>query len=118
MRDLNDDFIRANIDGEILPQIEAGLDNERSVQFYPFRASRPGVYKFVLDLDLSRNHGQLAGRHCLLQINAVVDRDARLQMGDVDKSRAQIFADAFEFAGSLFRGAGRPAFPAAEKYRE
>src|SRR6266487_1322569 len=39
VRSPDDDFIRSNIDGQILSQIESGFNSECSVQLYPLRAA-------------------------------------------------------------------------------
>src|SRR5947207_11226450 len=59
------------------------------MQLYPLRAPNPGMQEFVFHFDASRQHDQFAHRRGLLHIDAVVDRDARLQVRDIDESRAQ-----------------------------
>src|SRR6266487_2548433 len=62
----------------------------------------------------SRENHQLAHRCCLFHVDAVVDRDARLQVRDIDESRTQIFAEAFELGGALCGGTCWPGFNAQE----
>ena len=91
MRQLHDDFIRANIDREALPQIEPGFGNECTMQFHAFGAARPRVEQFVFDFDAARQDDEFADWRRLFHVNAIIDRDAWLQMRDVDESSAQIF---------------------------
>src|SRR5438046_1826326 len=51
-RKLNNDFIGANVDGQALPQIEAGFDRKRSMELDAFGASGPRMRQLVLNLDL------------------------------------------------------------------
>jgi hypothetical protein len=62
----------------------------------------------------SRENHQLGHRCCLFHVDAVVDRDARLQVRDIDESRTQIFAEAFELGGALCGGTCWPGFNAQE----
>ena len=87
VRKLDDDFIRPNIDGQVTAQIEAGFDRERAVQLYALRTSRPGMQQLVLDFHPAGENNEFARGSGLFQIDAIVDRDARLQMRDVDESR-------------------------------
>ena len=103
------DFIRAQIHGDVLLQIETGFGRERAVQFYPLRAPGPGVEQFVFDFDLSRENRELGCGGRFLQVDAVVDRDARLQVRDFHKRIAHVAADAFKFRGALFCRARGPA---------
>ena len=68
--------------------------------------------EFVLHFDAPREHNQLANRRGLFQVHAVVDRDARLQMGDIDKSSAQISSEPFKFRAALPCRPRRPRFQA------
>src|SRR6478735_9598351 len=49
-------------DTEFLAQIESRLRRIGSMQTQPFRAPGPGVKKFVLDFEFSRNQRQLSDR--------------------------------------------------------
>ena len=51
MRELNDDLAWANIDREVLPQIEPGVNVKCAMQLYPLGAAHPGMQEFVFDLD-------------------------------------------------------------------
>ncbi len=66
----------------------------------------------MFDFDTSGQDDQLAYWRGLLEIDAVVDRDPRLQMRDIDERSAQIFAKPLEFARALPSGARRPALQA------
>src|SRR5206468_4341489 len=85
---LNNDLLRPKIDREVLLQIKAGFGIECAMQFHALRAANPGMEQFVFDFDAPRQDDQLAYGRGLFHIHAVVDGDARLQMGDVDKSSA------------------------------
>ena len=41
----------------------------------------------MLDFDPAGQNHEFARRYALFQINTIINRDARLQMRDVDKSR-------------------------------
>lgn len=109
MRKLHKNFIGPYIDGEVLPQIESGFDCESAMHLDPLGTSRPGVREFMFHFDAARKNGQFARRGGLLEINAIVDRDARLQMRDVDENSPQIFAEPLQFSGALVRAPGRPS---------
>lgn len=114
VRQLHDDFIGADIDAEILLEIEAGFGGEGAVQFDSLRASRPCVGQLVFDFDPARQNSQLSDGCRLLQVNAVVDRNARLQVCDVDECRAYPPGNFLQFARGLFGRAHRPGFNAPE----
>src|SRR5260370_20047950 len=92
------DFVRVQINRKTLAQIEASLHQKRTVQFHALGASRPRALKFVFDFHPPRQDRQLGRRRCLFQIYPVVNDDTRLQMADVNKSRAQIFSEALEIS--------------------
>src|SRR5260370_22935897 len=83
------DFVRVQINRKTLAQIEASLHQKRTVQFHALGASRPRALKFVFDFHLPGQDRQLSRRRCLFQIYPVVNDDTRLQMRDVNESRAQ-----------------------------
>ena len=64
----------------------------------------------MFHFDLAGEDGEFARGYCLLQVDAIVDRDARLEMRDVDKGRAQILSQPLEFGRALMRASGRPTF--------
>jgi hypothetical protein len=106
---LDDDFIRPDIDGQVMAQIETGFDRERAVQLYALRASRPGMQQLVFDFHPAGENDEFARGRGLFQVNAIVDRDARLQMRDVDESRAHVPAQFLQPSGAL---GGRSRGPA------
>ena len=106
---LDDDFIRPDIDGQVMAQIETGFDRERAVQLYALRASRPGMQQLVFDFHPAGENDEFARGRGLFQINAIVDRDTRLQMRDVDESRAHVPAQFLQPSGAL---GGRSRGPA------
>src|SRR5438876_11876789 len=45
--ELNNDFLRANIDREVLLEIETSLGDECAMQFHALRAANPGMKKLM-----------------------------------------------------------------------
>src|SRR6202030_1837390 len=111
VRKLDDDFIRPDIDGQVTAQIETGFDRERAVQLSALRTSRPGMQQLVLDFNPAGENNEFVRGSGLFQINATVDRDARLQMCDVDESRPHVPAQFFQPSGAL---RGRSRWPALD----
>ena len=115
MRQFHHDFVFAHIDGEIFAEIEAGFDVEGAVQFDPLRAAGPSVHEFVFDFRLARENGEFGDGAGLLEIDAVVNRDARLQLREFDKGVARFAAEAFEFRAAGAGVAQRARFRCARK---
>src|SRR5438477_8535026 len=88
MRQFHDNFTRTDVDSQVLSQIEASFDGKRAVKFYALGASGPGMQQLMLHFDSAGKNHEFARGNALLQINAIIDCDARLQMRDVDKSRS------------------------------
>jgi hypothetical protein len=116
------DFIRSDIDREVLSQVEAGFNGERSVKFHTLGTSCPRVLKFMVDFDAPRHNRQFARWRGLFQVDAIVDGNPGLQMGDVDEGGAQIFANSFHLTNALMRGPHGPGVSAieneADQYRD
>jgi len=106
------DFVGPQIDGHVLLQIEACLRRESGVQFYALGAARPGVLKFLFHLDLPRTNGELRRRGRFLQINSIIHRHPRLELGHFSQSVPNIATDPFQFGCGLFRGPARPRLEA------
>ena len=85
-----------HLDGEILFQIETGFDLERAVQLDAFGAARPGVHHLVLDLDPALHDRELGDRGRLLEINPVVNGDARLKVRQPNERFARIASHFFQ----------------------
>ena len=85
-----------------------------AVELDPFRAARPGVEEFVFDFDLARKNRELRGRGRFLQVNAIVDRDARLQLRHFHQGIAHVAAEAFQLGRALPRGPRGPGLQAVE----
>src|SRR5258707_1206487 len=68
----------------------------------------------MFHFDLAGEDSQFARGCCLLEVDAIVDRDARLEMRDVDKGRAQILSQSLELGRALMRGWAGPTFQAQE----
>ena len=112
------DFIRAQVHGDVLLQIEAGFSGERTMELHPLRAPSPSVEQFMFDFDLARENRELGGGRRFLEINTVVDRDAGLQMRYFHKRIAQVASDALEFRRALFCRARGPALQPQKNNRE
>ena len=95
MRQADRDLLRSQVDGDITLEIETGLRDEGAVKLYPFRASGPGVEQFMFDLDLAGKDRKLSGRRGSLEVNAVVDRDPRLQLRHFHEGVPNVTPEAF-----------------------
>jgi hypothetical protein len=118
VRQMDGDFLRAQVNGDVLLQIETSFGRECPVQLDALCAPGPRVEQFVFDFDLSRENRELSrGRH-FLQVDAVVNGDARLQVRDFRKRIAEVAANPFKFRRALFCGARGPALQAKKNDRE
>jgi hypothetical protein len=76
------------------------------------------VKQFVFDFNLSRENRELGRGGRFLQVNMIVNRDARLQMRHFYERIAHVAAEAFKFRGALFCGARGPALQPEKDDRE
>ncbi|MBA3272343.1 MAG: hypothetical protein H0T11_00525, partial [Chthoniobacterales bacterium] len=94
----------------VLAQVKTGFDGERAVKFHILRAARPGVGKLMIDLDPHRDEHQLSHLRGLLQVDAIVDGNAGLELRDLDKRVAHFTRETLEFGRALLAGPHRPGF--------
>src|ERR1700738_2375349 len=82
------------------------------MQFHAFGASRPGVLEFVFDFDLARKNRQLRRRRRFLEVNSIIDGNARLELGHSYESVPDVTTDSFQFRSALAHCASGPCFQA------
>ncbi len=111
VRELDQDSLGMNINVEFFVQIEASFHGESSMQLDPLRAPGPRVQQLVLDFHLALEHGELRDGRGLLQINTIVNRDARLQLSQPNEFVTRLTAHAFQGC----RRPTRPRFSAVKK---
>ena len=112
VRQFHDDFFFAHIDREILPEIETGFDVKGAMELDPLRAPGPGVEEFVIDLRLAGEEGEFSDGAGLLEIDAIADRYARLQLRQFHEGVARFAPEPFEFGAGSFGVARGPGFEA------
>ncbi len=88
-----------HVDGEVFAQIEAGFDVKGAVEFDLFGAAGPGVQEFVVDFGLPGKNGEFGDGAGLLEVNAIANGHAGLQLREFDEGVARFAAEAFEFGG-------------------
>ena len=118
MRQLDRDLLRVHLDTEFFAQIEAGFDRKGAVQLDPFGAARPGVQHLVLNLDPALDHRELRDRRGLLQINAIVNRDPRLEVSQIYELVAGVAPDLLEGGHPLPGENGGKSLAPVEKERD
>jgi len=112
VRQTDRNLLRPQIDGHVVLQIEPGLGREGGVEFHPLGAAGPGVEQFMFDFDLAGKDGELRGSSCSLEIDPIVNGDARLELRHFHQGVAHVTTHAFQFRPALTRGARGPCFQA------
>ncbi len=84
------------------------------MQFDPLGAAGPGVHELVVDLGLAGEDGELCDGAGLLEVDAVLDGDAGLELGELDEGVARFPAETLEFGAGALSVAEGPGFEAPE----
>src|SRR5450432_2426407 len=85
------------------------------MQFDSLGASGPGMKHFMLDFHLPRKHGELSDGRRLLEVNAIVNRDARLEARQPNERVARVAAEALQLRDTLLGGPRGPGLSPKEK---